>query len=62
MEKEIEESNPFSTRWKWYSIVMRLSNDDVTKHNEIYDMTFIAALNALSYWKELEKYKNKDRK
>lgn len=65
VERE-EEDGPampsFSDRWKWFSIVERLSNGDVTKFDEIYKITYITALNTLSYWKERDDYQQRLRK
>ena len=52
----------FSDRWKWFSIVERLANGDITKFNEVYKITYITALNTLSYWKERDEYQERLRK
>jgi hypothetical protein len=52
-------------RWGWMSMVDRLSNSDITKHDLIYDRNYIECLNLLSYWKEKDEYMeemNKQRK
>tara|TARA_R110002050_G_scaffold51356_3_gene118116 strand:+ start:99 stop:356 length:258 start_codon:yes stop_codon:yes gene_type:complete len=52
----------FSDRWKWFSIIERLANGDITKFNEVYKITYITALNTLSYWKERDEYQERLRK
>ena len=49
----------FSNRWKWFSIIERLANGDITKFDEVYKVTYITALNTLSYWKERDDYHNR---
>lgn len=44
------------SRWGWISMVDRLSNGDITKHDLIYDRNYIECLNILSYWHERDKY------
>ena len=43
-------------RWGWISMMDRLSNGDITKHDEIYDRNYIECLNILSYWHEKDRY------
>ena len=43
-------------RWGWISMIDRLSNGDITKHDEIYDRNYIECLNILSYWHEKDRY------
>lgn len=43
-------------RWGWLAMVDRLSNSDITKHDEIYKRNYIECLNLLSYWHEKDKY------
>ena len=52
-------------RWGWMSMVDRLSNSDITKHDLVYERNYIECLNLLSYWKEKDEYveeMNKQRK
>lgn len=44
------------TKWGWISMVDRLSNNDITKHEQIYELNYIECLNVLSYWHEKDKY------
>lgn len=44
------------SRWSWLSMIDRLSNGDITKHDEIYERNYIECLNLLSYWHEKDKY------
>ena len=37
-------------------MIDRLSNGDITKHDEIYERNYIECLNLLSYWHEKDKY------
>lgn len=46
----------FSDRWKWFGIIERLANGDITKFEEVYKVSYISALNTLSYWKERDDY------
>lgn len=43
-------------RWSWLSMIDRLSNSDITKHDAIYEKNYIECLNLLSYWHEKDKY------
>lgn len=55
-------SPEFDNRWKWFSIIERLANGDITKFNEVYKVSYISALNTLSYWKERDDYQERLRK
>jgi hypothetical protein len=44
------------SRWGWISMMDRLSNGDITKHDAIYERNYIECLNILSYWHEKDKY------
>jgi hypothetical protein len=37
-------------------MVDRLSNGDITKHDEVYKRNYIECLNLLSYWYERDKF------
>jgi hypothetical protein len=37
-------------------MVDRLSNGDITKHDEVYQRNYIECLNLLSYWYERDKF------
>lgn len=37
-------------------MVDKLANGDITKHNTIYEMTYIECLNLLSYYNERDRY------
>ena len=52
----------FDGRWKWFSLIERLANGDITKFEEVYKITYISALNTLSYWKERDDYQERLRK
>jgi len=43
-------------RWGWVSMMDRLSNGDITKHDAIYERNYIECLNILSYWHEKDRY------
>jgi hypothetical protein len=45
----------FQKTFGWFIILNRLSNDDVTRHEEITQKTITEALNQLSYLLEKEK-------
>jgi hypothetical protein len=49
----------FSDRWKWFSIIERLAKGDITKFNDVYKVTYLTALNTLSYWKERDDYQER---
>lgn len=44
------------SRWSWLSMIDRLSNGDITKHDLIYERNYIECLNLLSYWHERDAY------
>jgi len=46
------------SKWGWISMVDRLSNSDITKHEQIYELNYIECLNVLAYWKEKDDYMN----
>jgi hypothetical protein len=37
-------------------MIDRLSNGDITKHDEVYKRNYIECLNLLSYWYERDKF------
>jgi hypothetical protein len=39
------------SKYRWVSFIDRLSNGDITKHDEIYSRNYIETLNLLSWWK-----------
>jgi len=43
-------------RWSWLSMVDRLADGDITKHDLVYQRCYIECLNLLSYWKERDHY------
>lgn len=43
-------------RWSWISMVDRLSNGDITKHDLVYERNYIECLNLLSFYHERDKY------
>lgn len=42
-------------KWKWMAMIDRLSNGDITKHDEVYDRNYIECLNLISYWTERDR-------
>ena len=44
------------SKWKWLSMVDRLSGGDITKYDQVYDRNYIECLNVLSFWYERDKY------
>jgi len=40
-------------------MVDKLSGSDITKHDEVYGINYIHALNMLGFWKHIDKIKNK---
>ena len=67
-QEELEEEDApataptFDNRWKWFSIIERLANSDITKFEEVYKVPYITALNTLSYWKEKQDYEDAHRR
>ena len=43
-------------KWTWISMVDRLSNGDITKHDLVWKRNYIECLNLLSYWHERDKH------
>jgi hypothetical protein len=43
-------------KWGWYSMIDRLSNGDITKHDLVYERNYIECLNLLSFYHERDKY------
>jgi hypothetical protein len=43
-------------KWQWLSMVDRLSDGDITKHDKIWEMNYIYCLNIMSYWYERDAY------
>ena len=43
-------------RWSWISMVDKLSNGDITKHDLVYERNYIECLNLLSFYHERDKY------
>lgn len=43
-------------RWKWLSMVDRLSGGDITKLDLVYERNYIECLNLLSFWYERDRY------
>ena len=62
IEEAIQSEEGGKSSYKWLALVDKLSNQDITKDEEIYKLNYISALNRLSYWKEIDKLKqdNKD--
>lgn len=55
-DEEEDNDNGFSPRWKWFSLIEKMAQGDITKFEDVYKQNFIAALNLLSYWKERDEY------
>lgn len=60
-EKDIAKPQ-FDSRWKWFSIIERLAQGDITKFEDVYKQTYISSLNLLSYWKEKSDYEERIRR
>lgn len=56
MESEDVGSISMPSKWAFISMVDRLSNGDITKHNEIYEQNFIYCLNILGFWHDRDAY------
>ena len=42
---------------KWLTIVDKLAKGDITKHDKVYTINYIHALNMLGHWKQTDKQK-----
>ena len=49
-------------KWRWFSIIERLADGDITRFDEIYKQSYINCLNLLSYWKEKNDYEDSVRR
>jgi len=49
-------------KFRWFSIIERLADGDITKFDEIYKQNYINCLNLLSYWKEKQDYEDSMRR
>lgn len=45
--------------YNWIAMLNRLSNDDITKHKEIYEINYIECLTQMMYWHQRDKYIDK---
>jgi hypothetical protein len=52
-EEDMEIS--FEKRFGWYVVLNRVANDDITRHDEIFNKTILSVLNQLSYIIEKDK-------
>ena len=55
IEEAIRSEGNNNSAFKWIAMVDKLSCQDITKQEEVYEYNYIAALNQLSYWKQLDK-------
>jgi hypothetical protein len=44
------------SKWSYLSMIDRLSNGDITRHDLVYERNYIECLNLLSYWHEKDAY------
>jgi hypothetical protein len=40
----------------WIAMVDRLSNGDITKHDQIYKTNYVECLNTMAYWYHKDKF------
>jgi hypothetical protein len=40
----------------WIAMIDRLSNGDITKHNQIYETNYVECLNLMAYWHHRDKH------
>ena len=59
VEERIRKDTGTSKNYKWLAMVDKLSGSDITKHDEVYGINYIHALNMLGFWKHIDKIKNK---
>lgn len=45
-------------KWAYIAMIDKLSNGDITKHNEVYELNFIYCLNNLGYMRDRDEYIN----
>lgn len=46
--------------WVWISMVDRLANGDITKHEQIYNMNYLECLNLLALWNARDEYNERE--
>lgn len=61
-EVEPRETDPFTERWFWYSIVRRLANNDITKFDNIYELKMSVVLIDLAYQIQLAEIEENERR
>lgn len=44
------------SKWAYIAMIDRLSNGDITKHNDVYQINFIYCLNQLGYLRDKDEY------
>jgi len=59
VEQRIRKDNNTSKNYKWLGMVDKLSGSDITKHDSVYKINYIHALNMLGFWKHIDKIKGK---
>lgn len=57
MERIIKKADAASKNFKWLGMVDKLSGSDITKHEAVYSINYIHALNMLGFWKHIDKIK-----
>jgi len=40
----------------WMAFIDRLADGDITKHEKVYNINYIEALNLMAYWHHRDKY------
>lgn len=58
MAEDDKKSNPPN---KWLTIVDKLAKGDITKHDKVYDLNYIHALNMLGHWKQIDEQKENNK-
>jgi|GEM_PF-3853130 len=46
----------FSPNWRWFSLMEKLAQGDITKFDEVSNQNYISCLNLLGYWNDKDKY------
>ena len=49
----VEELEKEKKKNTWHGVLSKLSNDDITKFNDVLDLSFVLCLNHLSYLKSI---------
>lgn len=57
----MEKNTKKSETNKWLTIIDKLAQGDITKHESVYNINYIHALNMLGHWKKIDELKEKNK-